>query len=573
MDITHLPPSRILTYHSHLSNSLLPSALSKDPSNSYSASSTSSSASKDRASSRCQYHHHYQDQGILKQALKRNSLSLAPRDGASPFSTLPTEIALSILSYLDLPDILTLSRASRRLHELTRSPALYRELMLNELPAPIPISLERLILPAVRDLTLQLHYHQYRNTPLRTLLYRRKPNIYTHTHTRVPSYRFIEGRERGPSILEPLLKHIKLDQLTSLKIPFSSSYLPLEDLFNILDGLGANLRKLDLRGSNLNGHEWMKKFERFSKLENLDLAFTNIHSLPPPSTFKNLKVLSLSSCCSISPVLLSAFLGELPPTIEKLDLSRLEQIPFRALWDMRVICPRLELGQQGDTRQGEGLVLTRLREIKLVGIDHLTRRDIRGLRKHWEDQRKECIHKEQTEFEFELSNDLPGLNPCEWDMKEPRTPEMVSRSSSPTSSSTSTSSSGDEEELRTPSTSYSQTPRTPPPRVRNSPDQPQNRKITLPSQHTFLQSLSTSTDHLFDPHSATRVRYLTDLSVKSMERNRACLDEQPDAVRIDIIHSAILESEDEDGYRQFIGEVVGGTLDVGIGGGGYVEID
>jgi hypothetical protein len=42
--------------------------------------------------------------------------------------------------------------------------------------------------------------------------------------------------------------------------------------------------------------------------------------------------------------------------------------------------------------------------------------------------------------------------------------------------------------------------------------------------------------------------------------------------RINIVHSAILESEDEAGYRQFIGEVAGGTVGLGFGlghGGGF----
>jgi hypothetical protein len=39
-------------------------------------------------------------------------------------------------------------------------------------------------------------------------------------------------------------------------------------------------------------------------------------------------------------------------------------------------------------------------------------------------------------------------------------------------------------------------------------------------------------------------------------------------IKINILHSAILESEDEAGYRQFIGEVAGGTVGLGFGIGG-----
>jgi len=35
-------------------------------------------------------------------------------------------------------------------------------------------------------------------------------------------------------------------------------------------------------------------------------------------------------------------------------------------------------------------------------------------------------------------------------------------------------------------------------------------------------------------------------------------------IGINIVHSAILESEDEEGYRQFIGEVAGGTVGLGL---------
>jgi hypothetical protein len=41
----------------------------------------------------------------------------------------------------------------------------------------------------------------------------------------------------------------------------------------------------------------------------------------------------------------------------------------------------------------------------------------------------------------------------------------------------------------------------------------------------------------------------------------------PEDTSINIVHSAILESEDEAGYRQFIGEVAGGTVGLGLGHG------
>lgn len=46
-------------------------------------------------------------------------------------------------------------------------------------------------------------------------------------------------------------------------------------------------------------------------------------------------------------------------------------------------------------------------------------------------------------------------------------------------------------------------------------------------------------------------------------------------IAIEIVHSALLESEDEEGYRRFIGEVVGGTLGLELQRDelGYVELD
>jgi len=50
-------------------------------------------------------------------------------------------------------------------------------------------------------------------------------------------------------------------------------------------------------------------------------------------------------------------------------------------------------------------------------------------------------------------------------------------------------------------------------------------------------------------------------------------NEEEDWVTIEIAHSAVLESEDEEGYRRFIGEVVGGTMILEFQEEGYVNLD
>ncbi|WWC67511.1 uncharacterized protein I206_101419 [Kwoniella pini CBS 10737] len=526
MDITHLPPSRILTYHSHLS--LLPSSLPKE--------STSSSI----AISEC-------SQRQMKSKNEIVYISKPPEDGKSPFSTLPTEIAISILSYLNLTDVLSISITSKRLYQISISSTLHKQITLNNIPTIIPNLLKTYILPSVKELTLNLHYQQYRNIPLRSLLYKRKLNVQTHTHSRNSITHCLGENTKLSSILEPILRYVNLNKLIKFNIPFSSSYLPLEELEFIIDGLGEGLNKLDLRASNLNGNEWIRKFQKFVNLESLDLAFTNIHSLPNPKNFKRLKYLSLSSCSLLSPESLSVFLSDLPPTIENLDLSRLEQIPFSALWNLKVV--------QFNRLNDDDLIPTKLKEIKLVGIDHLTRRDIRSLRRHWETQRRNCFNP--------IGNSGLHNHRINWETKELRTPEMISRT---LSSSSNSSSSSLEEELQTPSTSYSPAPRL------GAREGLELGKSRLPSQHTFLQSLSTSSDyHTRSDYPAMYMGY-NGLGLPQRKGSNIW-DDREETTSIHIIHSAILESEDEDGYRQFIGEVTGATLDAGIDNGGYVEID
>ncbi|WVW78936.1 hypothetical protein I302_100899 [Kwoniella bestiolae CBS 10118] len=510
IDITLLPPSQILSNHSHLA--LLPSTLPV-------------------SSSLCSKH------------FKRAFVPRPPRDGSSPLSTLPTEIQLSILSHLELSDLLSVLGVSKTFCALGLSPTLHRELSLTTLPSTILHILGDHILPSVRELTLNLFpypcgYRPY-SPHFGNLL---SPN--TSKRIKRPHPQGRSGQNtKEESVVGGILRYVKLDQLRTLNIPFSSSYIPLEELERILESLGSEcVRKLDLRGSSLSGRKWMDSIGKLGRLEELDQGFTNIHSLPSPSSclFGQLRYLSLSSCSMLLADVLAEFIRELPTNLERLDLTRLDQLPFEALWNLRAVY-----------ENSEGRVVpTSLKEVRLVGIDHLTRRDVRGLKRFWEGQRRACF--------------LLGRGEGDWRKGEMKTPEMGSTSRSTSFGSWSSS----EEEIRTPSTSYS----TSPPQSLRSSREGSGRKVSLPSRHDFLQSLSYDSDYPSGspPSSCSYRKNRYDLT----ERKDG---EDDDLVHINIIHSAILESEDEDGYRRFIGEVVGGTLDVGDAEGGaargYVEID
>ncbi|OCF59304.1 hypothetical protein L486_03807 [Kwoniella mangroviensis CBS 10435] len=540
MDITLLPPTHILSNHSHLA--LLPSALPKHCHPSSSRHSTSS-----------------------KSIMMHPYTPKPPKDGSSPFTTLPTEIQLLILSHLDLSDLLTLLRVSRSFYSLGLSPTLHRKLSLNNIPSIIPHILGNHILPSVRELSINLFpfprsYNGYHPNYLGMLLSQNIKRGNTKYHRQRNSHL---GMVKYESVIGPIMKHVKFDQLRILNIPFSSSYLPMYELESILENISSNIEKLDLRGSSLSGDKWIELlgWEKFGNLKELDLGFTNIHSLPLPSSncYTNLRYISLSSCTSLSVETISGLFRDLPISLEKLDLSRLDQIPFQTLFDMKVI-------HEDSTGV---LTPTGLREIKLVGIDHLTRRDIRTLKNWWEKQRRDCLsntsHRERgKERKLSLESQL-----VDWthSRTEIETPELISRSSTSSASSSAYSTASEEDIIDTPSTSYSS-------REYSGSDVRSNRKIMLPSQHNFLQSLSFDSNSAISDNQSIPQRKISTIP-RAKKKIGSQGDHEVDIISINIIHSAILESEDEDGYRQFIGEVVGGTLDVGneIQPRGYIEID
>ena len=466
MDITLLPPSTILSRHSHLA--LLPSPFPNTPLKSG-------------------YHDGFDRSGPsfprVPYRLRKRYEACPPADGSSPISGLPDELMLSIFSYLDWEELVCLRPVSRRWADLAITPSLHTSLTLSSLPTPLPPVLRTHLLRSVRH--LYLHLFPY------------------------PTHR----SHHASSALLDLLDAIAPGQLRSLSLPFSAPYVSGRDLGVALRRIGSHLEHLDLKGSGLAGSKWTGWVSDTGKhgpgLSALDLGFTSISTLPVPgggaiNPFRSIRKLSLASCTYLSEATLAAFLADLPSSIEQLDLSRLDNVSFDALWRLKVV-------GGGECGNGEGAEMeprepTRLKEIKVVGIDHLTRRDVRRLKAHWEEQRRACI----PDHEHLRSPISVFPIPIKWGHKDaapfkplsppasPHTPDPVRRALSPS-----------------------------PP----TPHQP------------FFEGLGTLPT---PPRSTSPPERL----VEHVE---------PDGFSVNIIHSAILESEDEEGYRQFIGEVAGAT--------------
>jgi len=447
-----------------------------------------------------------------------------PPNDSSPFYDLPDELVLEVFNYLDWKQLLPLQRACLRFNTLAQSGSLNHHLTLTTLPPyPLPGSLVR-ILPNVKH--LHLHLLPYPSTS-----------------------------SSATKTITALLESIKPDQLLSLSLPFSAPYLSATELGKVISRIGGKLEKLDLRGSGLAGKGWLDWLGEVGKngkgLKDLDVGFTNITDLPsfPHSTptsspeidnpapmalspFRNLRTLSLASCTSLSASAIYTFLNNLPPTLETLDISRLEQTSYEALKGMNAN--------------------TDLREIKVVGIDHLTRLDIRRLKFHWESQRRVSSP--------EIGGDgIPVSEARVWG--EPRTPNLNSiynPPKTPDSLPRLSSSSGYESEPSSLGSASSRLHESISPRLLtpdNSPDE--LPRLDYGRKHPFLADLKTQSGPTYPS-----VTPCSDgIDHKKAEK------EKEDDVSINIIHSAILESEDEAGYRQFIGEVAGGTVGLGLGHG------
>lgn len=443
---------------------------------------------------------------------------------------LPDELILEVLRYLDWKQLLPIQRTTKRLRGLARSGSLHHHLTLNTLPPyPLPPTLVR-ILPNVKHLHLQL------------LPYPSTSSLATKTIT-------------------TLLERISPDQLLSLSLPFSAPYLSADQLGKEISRIGGKLEKLDLRGSGISGKGWLDWIGdvglKGNGLKELDLGFTNIADLPslPSRTtstpgldrlqtpapevispFRNLTNLSLASCTSLSASAIYTFLSTLPPTLETLDMSRLEQTSFEALKNMAIG--------------------TALREVKVVGIDHLTRLDIRRLKYHWETQGRPLSP-------MMGRDDLKVETARVWG--EPRTPNfgLISPPRTPDSLPRLSSSPGSGPGLGSEPSSFGSTSsrlhEATSPRLLT----PQNPSGELPHMsfdqtHPFLADI-TKQPKINNRYSPSVPR--TD-DVEGIHKIG-----NSEEISINIVHSAILESEDEAGYRQFIGEVAGGTVGLGLGHG------
>lgn len=506
---------------------------------------------------------------------KMSLLASTPPDSRSPASELPDEIWLNIFAHLEQDHLLASRGINQRLAKLALAPCLHRRMILHSLPPlPLPKMLVDTILPSLEH----LHLHLF---PFPATL----------------------NREPHPSkVLLALLDAIPANRLRSLSLPFSAPYLPATELGIVLRRIGGRLEKLDLKGSGITGAtylEWMADIGKSGRgLKELDLAFTSISALPGEGVWSNLRRLSIASCTSLSSSALSTFLVNLPAAIETLDISRLEQVTLSALTNLRVV---------------ESDRVTSLRDLKLVGIDHLTRVNVRTLKRHWEDQRMEVSPRRVFRPIFEpapkvwgepsqsprsasffavpsnstfASSDQPPLDPY---ADIPATPALTSRCSSASSNSI-----GSENESLT-GTGESRFERMTMPRASVvsshmtlwtslSSDRSDGLFATddvytsrLPS-HSFLPSRSNPKPKTQDASPSagqngfrSRLRSM-DFDNDSWPRRwnkRASLGDDGDDISINITHSAILESEDEAGYRMFIGQVVGGTqpAPVAVGNG------
>lgn len=492
----------------------------------------------------------------------------APIDGSSPMSTLPDELWIQIISHLPQAEVLNTRAVSRRYARLALSPALHRTITLFGLPKlPINNILAKHIFPSVHHLNLHL-----------------SPYPSTTTHEPHPS-----------TVLRALLDCIPVDQLRSLVFPFSAPYLNETDLGTALKRLGGKLEKLDLRGSGVEGFkylDWMQDVGIKGKgLRELDLAFTAISALPQaplrdgpsysvaPHPWTSLKHLSLGSCSSLSTDVLVTFLANLPSAIETLDLSRLDQISYQALRDLSVTVVT-----------EEKTVPSALREIKIIGIDHLTRSSIRAFKRHWDNQREVAMPVITSEPKVWGEPCTPPYHDTQrtrgYDhfIQTTSTPGLSSRCSSADSYSGSSASNRSYEINN--SYSHVNLVRTvePGPSVLSahsalwdalSSDKADGMFATPDvwssklGANPYLPSRSAPRPHQQQPvcSSPNTVRRnaivafptLHPLSPSSLGTSSAILPtiQRKKNTSINIIHSAILESEDDEGYRLFVEQVAG----------------
>lgn len=391
-----------------------------------------------------------------------------------PITHLPPELWLAVLSHLEHDELVPLRLVNRQLSTLALAPCLHRRLTL--FPPLVLTTVVRKILPHVRHLSVHLSGSPRGWGALASSSHTARSPLFNNYNS--GGMRPVRCSSPHPSTsLRALLALIKSGQLRSLRLPHAA--VPWDELSPELSRIGGKLHTLDLRGGGL-GHSAARALP--GCLRDLDLSYNYITRLPRISSLQHLEVLTLRGCFMIPMPEVARLLSNLPETVHTLDLSEMQQVEVPALMALRVAS---DAGPSA------------LKCVKLAGIDHLTRADVRALQRHWA-ERRAASRGEQA----------------------PRAIQLL----------------------------------TPPPSPPSSflPGSPEQTTFHAPT------AMPATPPTRWLPHATPR-KQLPPTPPASAKRPH-------DGDHIDIVHTALLESDDEAGYRQFIGEVIGGTLGLGFGG-------
>ncbi|KAL1408139.1 hypothetical protein Q8F55_004942 [Vanrija albida] len=385
-----------------------------------------------------------------------------PLPSPGPITRLPPELWLAVLSHLETEHILPLRLVNRQLSTLALTPCLHRRIDLSS-PHYLTPAL-RQILPHARHLAVHLSVvpmgwgapaaSQARPSSARGL----PPLRCSSPHPATPLRVLLP-------LVSPHLRSLSLQHATILWPKLAAELARF-----------TSLHTLDLKAAGVMSSTCALALPE--SLRHLDLSHNAITSLPH---LPHLESLSLAGCFTLPAAEIARILAHLPDSVHTLDLSLLQQVQVAALMALRVV------------RDDGGR--TALRCIKLEGIDHLTRADVRALQTHWAERRKGRLAAPPAPLQLHTPPPSPPSS-VQW-----VSPDIVWIAPS-----------------SVPPTRWlaHATPRRLPPTAPTTP-----------------------------PDSAKRPH---------------------DDNHIHVVHTALLESDDEAGYRQFIGEVVGGTLGHGFSG-------
>lgn len=231
-----------------------------------------------------------------------------------------------------------------------------------------------------------------------------------------------------------------------------------------------------------------------------------VWTFPANQLFAKVTRLSLSYCLNLSNRTLSRFLRDLPSSVRHLELAGLEQLSMTTLMNLRVTRSILS-GGENDEDCSTGLV-SDLRSVDLTGIDWITRRDVALIQAHWSETRLETIPRLNRSGAMEMDTNHQLVNEVS---------SMVLPTPIPLVSATL------QNGLYTPPV---------------SPEPP--RSI-----------LKTQMARSVDLNSAWNKKARTVLSVDTHGPDWKERDEW----QIEILSSAVLDSDDEEGYRRYIRQI------------------